>query len=53
VFYLSWGLSLVAILAIGFSRTLRYKTPYNFLFLVGDIASLDHGSLTPSAVPTS
>ena len=34
VFWVSWGLSLVAILAIGFSKTLRYKTPWNYLFLV-------------------
>jgi hypothetical protein len=33
-FWLSWGLSLVAIIALGCSRTLRYKVPYNYLFLV-------------------
>ncbi|EIE23308.1 hypothetical protein COCSUDRAFT_42203 [Coccomyxa subellipsoidea C-169] len=32
-FWLSWGLSLVAIIALGCSRTLRYKVPYNYLFL--------------------
>ncbi|CAL8465198.1 g4733 [Coccomyxa elongata] len=32
-FWLSWGLSLVAIIALGCSRTLRYKVPYNYMFL--------------------
>lgn len=38
-FWLSWGLSLVAIIALGCSRTLRYKVPYNYMFLVRFAAS--------------
>lgn len=34
-FWTSWGLSLVMIIALGCSQTLRYKVPYNYLFLVG------------------
>ncbi len=37
-FWLSWGLSLVAIIALGCSRTLRYKVPYNYMFLVRSAA---------------
>jgi hypothetical protein len=33
-FWLSWGLSLAMIIALACSRRLRYKVPYNYLFLV-------------------
>ena len=47
MFYVSWGLSIAAILGIGFSKTLRYKTPWNYLFLVSASLNSTTASISP------